>query len=90
MVTKHCKQHPTKPNMLQCKDKKTGKKKDVPKPPGWDDNNQQNEMCGEDCRKLGKTAAMLGAGFVVYKVGKICVLTFIGGPVGFGIGVATP
>jgi RHS repeat-associated protein len=48
---KHCKQHPSKPNMLQCKDK-NGKKKDVPKPPWWDDNNDKKEMCGEKCRKV--------------------------------------
>ena len=48
------------------------------------------EMCGDDCKKVAKTAALLGAGYVVYKIGKICVLTFVGGPVGFGVGVVTP
>jgi hypothetical protein len=33
---------------------------------------------------------LLGAGYAVYKVGKICILTFFGGPVGFGVGVVTP
>jgi len=58
-----------------------------PPAPGFE---PSEEMCGDDCKKVAKTAALLGAGYVVYKIGKICVLTFVGGPVGFGVGVVTP
>ena len=33
---KHCKEVPGNPNMIECKDKKTGKKKRKPKPADWD------------------------------------------------------
>jgi len=33
---KHCKEHPSNPNLIICKDKKTGKKKVKPKPADWD------------------------------------------------------
>ena len=49
-----------------------------------------DDICGDDCKELAKTAAMLGTGYVVYKIGKVCVLTFVGGPVGFTLGVVTP
>ena len=37
---KHCTQHPTKLNMLQCKDKHSGKTKIVAKPRNWDSLNK--------------------------------------------------
>ncbi|WP_339138793.1 MAG: RHS repeat-associated core domain-containing protein [Candidatus Electrothrix sp. GW3-4] len=91
---KHCKSHPTKPNKLICKDK-NGKDKEVAKPEGWNDDTNKWEpesakMCGDDCQTVAKTAALLGTGYVVYRVGKICVLTYLGGPIGLGAALATP
>ena len=33
---KHCKEVPGNPNLIECKDKRTGKKKRKPKPADWD------------------------------------------------------
>ena len=64
---KHCKQHPTKPNMLQCKRKRDGKKVDIPKPPGWDDANNQNFLsCGESCQKVIVRTRDIVTGIIIF------------------------
>ncbi len=64
---KHCKQHPTKPNMLQCKDKHSGKTKEVPKPDNWDALNNKSVVCDDCVKTAGKVAGAAGAGYIIYR-----------------------
>ena len=58
---KHCKEHPTDPTKIICKDKKTGKKKTVPRPRDWP--GDKTEMtCEGNCQ----------AGLVL--VGGVCLI----------------
>ena len=62
---KHCKEHPTDPTKIICKQKGTGKKIIKPKPADWpgnDQNNQSKSICDDDCQ----------AGLIL--VGGVCII----------------
>lgn len=64
------------------------------RPPGhkgpWPPPSNENQSC-EQCKETVKVVAVsLGTGYIIYKIVKVCVFTGVGGPVGFGIGVASP
>lgn len=70
---KHCRQHPTDPNKIECKHHQTGKWISKPKPSDWpeDKSKAKSEMCGDDCQAVAGTVVVGGALYILYRCGRM-------------------
>jgi predicted lipid-binding transport protein (Tim44 family) len=80
---KHCREHPTNPNMIECKHHQTGKWIPKPKPADWPGSAAKSEMCGPTCQSV--VGGVIVGGLIV---GGICLAGPIGGAAGAAIGLA--
>ena len=66
---KHCRQHPTKPNKIQCKHHQTGKWIDKPKPADWPGDNSDGGSCPDNsnCQKVATAVVVGGTAYIVYR-----------------------
>ncbi len=68
---KHCKEHPTDPSKIICKQKGSGKKVVKPKPADWLGNNQNRAICGENCKKTATVVVAGGTAYLIYRCARM-------------------